>query len=168
MARQIHVSGEAAIKTGTGSSSALEDLGVSVDGVEIAVRDHTEPIFTDTFGPQVPFDEQQFLETALIRATLVFYDEAVMAKIRTKTGSAEGTMGAAGALWGAGSFYYRLLVLSPTASRPYNFPKARLLDAFPAKVGTRKTTIDCTWFAVPYTGTAGATTSAVLYNSTTS
>jgi hypothetical protein len=53
MAAIVHVNGEALIKVST-TTAGLQTLGVSVDGVEIEIRDYTEPVFTDTYGPSVP------------------------------------------------------------------------------------------------------------------
>jgi hypothetical protein len=165
---QIHVNGEALFRSGTGASSALESLGVTVDGADIEIRDHTEPVFTDTAGPDMPFDEQQFGETAIIKGQMIFYDDVVLAKHRGRPANvlaaAEGTIGNMGALWGAGGLYFRLLVLSPTDSVPWNFLTARLLDAAPSKHGTRRTLWDLTWFAIPFKGAAGLTAGTVLYN----
>jgi hypothetical protein len=175
MAQTINVNGEAALwVAATTASTAISALGVTVDGVEIELRDYTEPVFTDTYGPDVPFDEQQFLEDALIRAQLVFYDDAQLALIRSRPasilGTAEGTVGNAGTLWGgnATKLYFRLLVKSPTASLPYNFPNARLRNSASQKVGTRRTLWNLEFLALPYTGTAGAVSGAVLYNRTNS
>ena len=168
MAKTIHVNGEALARTGTGTSNALEDLGVTVDGAEIELRDFTEPVFTDTFGPDVPFDEQQFLEDALIRLQLVFYDDAVLGKVRSRASGTDGTIGNAGTLWGGGSKYFRLLIASPTDSLPFNFPTARVRNSASHKIGTRRTLWNIEFYAVPYSGAAGATTGGVLYNRTTS
>ena len=180
MSLSIHVNGEAKARTGTASASALEDLGVTVDGAEIELRDYTEPVFTDTFGPDVPFDEQQFLEDALIRLTLVFYDDAVLAKVRGRSANiattAVGTTGFAGALWGSGvtgqggaatKMYFRLLILSPGDALPYNFLNSRLRNSASQKIGTRRTLWTTEFIALPYTGTGGTTSGNVLYNRTT-
>lgn len=178
MAAQVHVYGEAQLQVQT-SGTVFTLLGVSVDGVSIEFRDFTEPVFTDTFGPDVPFDEQQMLQDAIIRAQLVWYDATVYSNIRSRpavvnSGTA-GTLGFAGELWGAGAMYFPLLVypkvgaasLNGYDNDPYNFPKARLLDAQPMKVGTRRTLLDVTFRALPYTGTAGSTLGAVLWSNST-
>jgi hypothetical protein len=164
---QIHVNGEARIRTGTGAAAALEFLGVSVDGVDISIREHTEPVHTDTFGPSVPFDEQHFLQDAVISAQLVFYDEVVLAKIRNRMSGTDGVQGEAGALWGAGGKYFRLLILSPVEALPWNFPTARLMDAFEVKIGTRRSIWNLRFYAKPYTGVAGTSAGVPLYNRVT-
>lgn len=164
MAEAIHVDGEARVKVGTGAAGALEILGVSVDGVDIEERDHTEPIFTDTFGPMVPFDEQSFLSSALIRVELVFYDEPVLAKVRGRISGVDGRYAKAGALWGAGSKYFRLLIDCQRDSFPRNYLNARLLDSYPVKVGTRKSVWHLTFFAKGHQAGAGETDATVLRN----
>jgi hypothetical protein len=171
VALALHVSGECLLKTGTGSVGALESLGVSVAGVDINITDHTDPVYTDTNGPRVPFDEQQFLEDATITCKLVFYDETVLSHIRSRiailASNADGTIGAAGVLWGAGGNYFRLLCLSPVDATPYNFPKARLKDAMRVKKGTVRSEWDLTFYSIPYTGSAGSTLGNTLWNTTT-
>lgn len=169
MAAAVHVSGEALIKTGTGSASALETLGVSVDGVDIDIEDHVDPIFTDTFGPKVPFEEQSFLQSARINIRLVFYDEAILLKLRPQLVSGtEGTMSQAGSLFGASGKYFRLLILSPLDTLPWNFLYARCDRGKKVKIGTVKNVWDLNFFAIPYTGTVTSSSGAVLYNRTTS
>jgi hypothetical protein len=168
MAEQIHVNGEAHLQVGTGSGGALQLLGVSVDGVEGTIEDHTKPIMTDTFGPDVPFDEQQFLQTATVNAALVFYDDGVLGAIRGRASGTDGEVGQAGQLWGAGGLYFRLLITSPIGSLPYNFPHARMTGSWRHKEGTQKTIWNVSFFCVPYTGVAGSTSGAVLYNRSTS
>jgi hypothetical protein len=154
------------LRTGTGSANALEDLGVSVDGIDIAITDYTEAIYTDSYGADVPFDEQQFLADAVVSGQLVFYDEAVLAKLRGRPNAVDGQLGAAGQLWGAGGKYFRLLVASPT-DVPYNFLHARLQNAFSQKIGTRRTLWNVQFYCTPYTGSSGSTTGTVLYNQVT-
>lgn len=170
MAMAINVNGEARVRTGTGAASALEDLGVSQDGVSIGIRDHTSPVFTDSFGGPLgpPFDEQQFQQDAIIRMLLPFYDEAVLTKIRSRMGGTDGVQAASGALWGGGAKYFRLLVTSPVGALPWNFLTARLYESFEHKIGTKYTIWDLTFYAVPYTGVAGVTSANVLWNRTTS
>lgn len=169
MAEAVHVSGEARIKIGSGSVGALEILGVSEDGVDINIEDHVDPVMTDTFGPRVPFDEQHFLETGTIQMRLIFYDEAILAKIRRPllNSAAEGTMVEAGTLYGAAGHYFRLLILSPQDSLPWNFLSARMERAKRVKIGTKRNAWDLSFFAIPYTGFAGTSVGGLLYNRVT-
>lgn len=170
MAKSIHVSGEALLRTGTASLNALEDLGVSVDGVDIEIRDYVSPVHVDTYGGPSgpPFDEIGYGQTATISAQLVFYDKAVLAKIRPPfVGGTDGQQGTAGTLYGAGSKYFRLLITSTVDTDPFNFVTVRCLDAKRAKVGVRQTIWSVTFFATPYSGASGSTSTNTLYNTTT-
>lgn len=169
MARVIHLNGEAAVKSGTGASNTLEDWGVSVNGVTMTFHPMTEKIFTDTFGPYVQFDDQQFLETATIDIDFVFYDQAVWEHciVRTMAGAALGTMPAAGTLLGATGNYFRLLIMSPSDGLPHNFLSSKIIDGMVVPVGTRRTIPKVSLEAIPYTGSAGSSAGAVLFNRTT-
>jgi hypothetical protein len=169
MARAIHVNGECAVRTGTGAANALEDLGVTVDGADIDVMDHTVPIHTDTNGgPQgPPFDELYLPQDAEVTMQLVFFDEAVLAKIRFRVQGTDGLMGPAGKLWGGASNYFRLLLTSPIDTTPHNFPSARLTKSFSAKLGNRQTIWNLTFYCLAYTGSAGSTAGNTLYNTST-
>lgn len=164
MATQFHVNGEASIWIQIPAGS-LTLLGVSTaDGVNIDVTEHTEEIFTDTFGPSVPFDEQQMLEDAVIRAKLVWYDESVLVTIRGRAGASEGAMPAAGTLWGQSTHYFRTLIKSPIDALPWNFPSSRLRGALPFNRGVRRSEWGMEIYAIPYTGTQNSSAGAVLYN----
>jgi hypothetical protein len=169
MAMQVHLNGEARIRTGTGAANALEDWGVSVNGVNMTFDPMTEDVITDTFGPMVPFDFQQFLETATIEIEFVFYDSGVWQRSisRTLANAARGTMPAAGTLLGQGGFLFRLLVNSPTDGDPYNFLACKIEQGMSVPVGTRRTMPKVTCKAIPYTGLAGTSAGAVLYNQVT-
>jgi hypothetical protein len=169
MALAHHVFGEAAVTVGLGSAGALQVLGYSIDGVDIEINDEVEPVFDDRFGPRVPTDEQKFLESARIRAQIIFWDETVRQNvfIRSQNNVTEGVMPGAGLLWGAGGFYYRLLInvplVSPTNESPWNFLNARMMGSQPIKVGTKVSAWNMTWFAKPFT-LATSASGTVLYN----
>lgn len=148
MPQMIHINGEAALQVGTGGNGALRQLGVSLDGVSIAVVDHTIPIPTDDWGGPdgTPYDEMYLSTDATVRCTLVLYDSVVLASIRGRP-NADGVLGTPGSLWRAGGGYYRLLIESPEAEEPWNFPAARLKDAAETKIGTRRSVWDLIWFA---------------------
>jgi hypothetical protein len=164
MAMTFQVAGEAKIQVKIGAGS-FGDLGVSMDGVTIEIITKTEDINIDTFGQQVPFEVQLFLSEARIRAKLLFWDETIVETIRSLATIANGVMPQAGALLFAGGFSHQCKILAPGggAGNGWTFPKSYLLDAQTLKVGTRRGELDLQWRAIPYTGTAGATTSAVLF-----
>lgn len=166
MAKTIHVNGEALVQGGTGGGSppALEDIGVSLDGVTITLRGQWDDVYTDTFGPKIPFDRQYFLEDAIIRAEMIFYDQTILNKwLGRFKGATPGTMGQAGALMGANAYFQPLVITSPSDSLLWHFPSSYLVDQFEYKIGTRRTQVDLLFHALPYTGTSGVTTAAVLY-----
>lgn len=135
MALAIQVPGPALVRINAGEG--LEDLGYSINGVEVT----PEVFMSDVPGDQnggdegPPIDVQYFGETARVRMDLSKWDSAVadkvFARLSTKVGGAIGTPGS---LIAAGSHSFRLLIL-PT-SAPMNF-----LLAFPrAPIETNKGT----------------------------
>lgn len=168
MAAQIHLNGEAKIRTGTGAASALEDLAVSVNGVTMTFRPKFEDVILDTFGPLTAFDFQMFLADATIEIDAVWWDETVYEHNYTRTmgGATFGQMPAAGTLMGASGSLFRVLILSPTDGLPYNFPACKLND-WTMPVGTRRTIPRMTFHAIPYTGAIGSASGAVLFNRVT-
>lgn len=171
----VQYSGEAAVYAGVGSANAMQLAGVpSENGTRIELVDNTEQVYTDTYGPYVPFDEQHFLQHAIIRFELVNYVEAVVMRMRSRpwlpggdAGTTEGRQADAGMLWGAGGKYFRLFIASPVLALPWNFLSARVLDALPFNVGTRVTRWNFVCKALPYSGITGRVsqnTSAILFN----
>src|SRR5437868_1583320 len=156
MAGTFHVNGEAAIYTqtaGSNQSRSSELLGISADGVRGSLREFGEPVFVDTFGPDVPGDEQYFLADGILRLRLIWWDEAVLQRVRARTatylglapgvGGVDGQVGSAGMLWRTGlggsngSMYFGLSIASPVEGLPWGFPQTRLLDAQDWNLGTR-------------------------------
>lgn len=150
MAESIHVSGVSRCRTGTGSAGALEDLGVSLDGMEIDLVEFTSPVYTDERGgPEgPPVDEQNFGQIAVITGQLVKMDRAVLAKLRGRISTTDGTLGVAGILWGVGVKYFRLLITS--ADEPWNFPTARLLGSTVHRIGTKRTVVNVRFQAIAF------------------
>lgn len=164
MAESLHVNGEAHIKVVL-AGSTVSLLGVTIDGADAEVRDITVPVYVDTTGgPEgPPFDEQQMLSDATIRAQLVYYDDAVLAAVRGRP-NADGLQGQAGAFWGQGSGYFKLIVTALTAGElGFTFPTARVRDAARGKLGTRRTVWDVTFYGIGYANAAGSTVGRVLY-----
>lgn len=168
MAQLFHVNGEAQIKTTAGGATNTV-LGVTVPmGVHIRIRHHNKPVYRDTEGREHEADAIQLLQTAIITAQLIFYDDAQLDYVRAPlAGGTGGTMAAAGTLIGAGSKYYRVLVLSPIDSHPWNFPTCRALDAQEASFGIEESVWNVTWLAVAYSASTGSTANRVLWNTTT-
>lgn len=169
MAVGEHVTGPATIFTGTGASSALEELGLSIQGIEPEFENHFEEVFTDINGA-CPFDVQYFPQTAIIRAELILWDQTVLDKVLAITaGGTAGVQSAAGTLMLAQGKTYRLLIKSDSTSGTgepcMNFVQAYLSGPPRTKMGTRIQTYVLEWRALPqqqYTNSAGA----VLWNRT--
>lgn len=169
-----HVNGEASIWTGTGSSNALEELGISVDGVTFKETLLKEPVMVDTYFKH-PFDYQYSLTEVVITCDLVIWDATVLAKLKSRLiGVTQGTYGAAGSLIVAGGYTTRLLIMSTPASTGitgvepcWNFPKVFLDDAYEAKFGTERTIYKLVFRAMP-AQQLSTTNGVLLWNTTCS
>lgn len=156
---------------------ALQDLGVSTDGISISFRKHNEDVYTDTFGPQVPIDVQVFLEDVYISCDLIDYNQSTMYTLMATTlGGTKGVMPAAGTLMIQQSQYYRVLLRpAPFAvgtggvtadADCWNFLACYLVEPDDTIMSSRRQTHKLTWRALPlYLGTTGQSSSgSVLYN----
>jgi hypothetical protein len=180
MATDFHINGVAEVKVGTGTAGALELLGHTVDGVTRDPQILEEPIFTDaTGGPGgIPAAHQRIGEIHVVSADLIVYDKAVMAKVRKGGvalvgGLTEGVMSKAGvvldntAVGGSGKGgYYRLLILSPDDSEPWNYLYARLAR-MPVRLSTRPSIYRLQWECIPYVGTGDTMAGVVLFSNVT-
>lgn len=146
MAIAVNVDGPALIKIDAGAG--LEDLGYSINGVEIA----PEVFMSDVPGDQnggdegPPIDIQYFGEIARVTFELSKWDTVVADKLLARLkGGTTGGIGTAGTLLAAGSATFRLLIL-PT-SRPYNFVQAIPRAAIEINKGTKfsrfRTEMEC-------------------------
>lgn len=126
MAVAITVPGACLVKTGTGLSDALEELGYSIDGVEIQQRSFQLGVPSDsnggTDGP--PVAKQYFGQIHIVSLEMSRYDDAVLQKIETIVND-NGTT-AAGAIATPGTLIdptasnlYRLVLASTNLSRNY-------------------------------------------------
>jgi hypothetical protein len=175
MAVTLHVNGAAVIFTGTGASSALEELGVSVDGVTIKETLVKEPVMIDTYY-KTPYDFQYSLSEVLVTCDLVAWDDSVLNKVLGRlVGTSPltpGTFGSAGSLIVAGGYTTRLLIKSTPTSQGvtgseacHNFPLVFLDDAAEAKLGTERTIWKLQFRAMPSQNLT-ATNGVVLWNTT--
>jgi hypothetical protein len=138
MAESIHVSGKATIWVDTGASHALEDLGITQDGVELTFQAYALDVPTDedggTDGP--PTDVQWLGETAQIRLQLTKWDAAIGDKVAARIrGFNPGAQGTPGTLWITSGRYFRLLVL-PVIT-PINFPCVVFREPIEINKGTK-------------------------------
>jgi len=138
MATGVIVDGPCIIKTGTGSASALEELGRSEAGVDVTENAFFYDVHGDDNGGDVgpPIDIQFMGEMHIIRAVMTKYDEAVLNKIRCRLlAGAAGTVGATGTLMFAESKFFRVLLHS--TNRPRNYLQCVFRDAFEVNKGTK-------------------------------
>lgn len=159
MAIAVVVPGPVLVRTGTGSASALEDLGYSVNGVEVDEEPIVIPVPGDQNGGDqgIPIDEQYLGEAQYIRMELTNFDAAVMAKIGAKLkGETAGTLDTIGTLYAAGSLYYRVLLLGTAFTRNYLACRPTRISA---PYGSKYLRQSVEFIARPVSG--------VLYNSTT-
>lgn len=157
----VNVAGKCEIWVGTGSAGALEFAGYSMDGVSIIER----PFFSNVPGDEnggsegPPVDKQFMGELHYLRIEMSKYDDAVMAKIRTKLrGLAAQSSLVPGSLVMCGSYYYRVLLQSTNFLR--NYLAAVPSEPYEFNVGTRWSRAALEFECHRYNGT--------LWNTTTS
>lgn len=160
MALAVVVPGPVLVRTGTGTSSALEDLGYSINGVEVDEEPVVIPVPGDQNGGDqgIPIDEQKLGEVHIIRMELTNMDAAVVAKVGAKElDGTTGEIGDIGSLYAGGSLYYRVLLLGDTVTRNYLACRPLRMSA---PYGSKYLRQTIEWIARPVSG--------VLYNSTDS
>jgi hypothetical protein len=160
MAVTVNVAGIATIQVDTGSSNALETLGLTENGAEVTFEGYYGDVPCDDNGGNEgpPADVQYFGETAEIRLTLSKFDPTILAKVNALLyGGTAGTPGIVGTLMFAQNFTYRLLINSPTA--PLNFP--RVIFRRPRELGK-----GTKYSRMVLVGTAYKNGSGILYNAT--
>ena len=166
MPRDFQINGETMVAVkgavGTGISS-LTNLGLTDrEGiVRISPRFIHEDIPVDAWGDAPP-EIQFFLTDVQINMTLVHYDEVVLEEVIRLSmggGSSEGVLPRAGTRMGggvarfaAGNNFIGLNLSSPVGSKPWRFYFTYLSSPpFVLPLGTRRSHIQLTWRAVPYT-----------------
>jgi len=159
----FHVNGEASIMSGSGAGNALEEAGVSVDGVEVEINTKYREVFVDTNGPLIPGDVQYFIQDAIIQADLIWFDWVVLNKWLIGAPGLNvplGTQAAAGSLLVQQGLTKRLVVratpqgLAGTAGLTgqescWNFLNCYLLEPAAIKVGTVCNPLRLRWRAIP-------------------
>lgn len=146
MAVAVLTTGPALIRTGTGISGALQDLGYSINGVEIIETVFMSDVPGDQNGGDEgpPIDIQYFGQIDRVRMELSSYDQAVADKIRPRLlGGTAGLIGTAGTLIAAGTLYYRLLI-SPT-TLPRNYLSAIPREPIEVNRGTKFSRLILEW-----------------------
>ncbi len=159
MAMTVVVPGPVLVRSGTGSAGALEDLGYSVNGIDVDEEMRTLDVPGDEHGGEagIPIEEQYLGEFHILRMELSRFDTAVLAKIGAKLrGGTTGTLGTMGTLFGASGSYYRILLLGAAVTRNYLACRPLRISA---PYGTRYLRVMAEFLARPSGG--------VLMNSTT-
>jgi hypothetical protein len=122
MPNSIQVDGLATIKIASPAGGTLEELGLTINGVEITEQIFTEEVKGDENGGDAgpPIDVQYLGEMHVIRITMTKYDETVLNKIRAGlAGGTAGTVGTSGTLYMQGTSAFRLLIHTPNRPRNY-------------------------------------------------
>ncbi len=122
MTKQYEVKGAVTLSVATPAAGSLEELGLTVNGVDITEEVFTGRVDVDTFGGEEgpPGDMQYFGEVHVIQFTLSKFDAAVYNKIRAGlAGGAAGTPGTAGTLFMQQGKTWRLLLNSVGEVRNY-------------------------------------------------
>lgn len=169
MAQAYHVAGECLVKTGTGSSSALEVVGLTVEGVDITINEYKHPIHSDAGGGTAggPVEFQNMGADAVVRCRFVSWDQSVLDKVVKKhsgdaTSPAPGMMGSAGRLVGANDSY-RLVVQPPSGSaeNPFDFPVATTRSAQKVRMGSQYSEYEIEFYCWRYLSGAAVTSKDV-------
>lgn len=166
MARDFFVNGESLLEVQGGANSSivtnLTELGLCSDPVRIRPSFRHRDINLDAWGGEIPADTQWMLAEIQINCTLIHVDISVLEEIiRLSMGApaAFGQMARAGtrmgnnsALLSATQAYFKLVITSPVAARPWRFFATFLAQPpleFP--LGTEKSMIPVQFRVIPYT-----------------
>lgn len=158
---KYHVYGPAEMQVGTGTTKALQSLGISQDGVEITITPNYQPIYSDAGGPSVPVDHLYMGSTVMVRATLVDWIEERLRKLRAFAlnglSATDGTEVIAGTLVGkngtaANSNYLPLSI--PTgitdSEDPWYFPTMLAMEPQQFKLSTQQMVTRVGFFCFAY------------------
>jgi hypothetical protein len=179
MALQLHVPGTAQIFLDIGDDSSLVQLGTSVDGVDISLNYYYEDIYIDGYGPKVPYDVEYFLQDAIIKMDLIWFEQVNLLAIQTGSyylPNNPGQEGLAGDLMLASDRTMRMVIrTTPTAAggltgagltlvEPcYNFINTYLTGSSEVKYGVNKSVWKLQFRAIPGQQASGSF-AALLYN----
>lgn len=156
------VYGGLSVQVGTSTNNALETLGVTQEGGTINITRHRRPVYSDVGGPETPVDIQDMGETAMIRFSLIAYNEDVLRRLamKSKTGiekvDAYGNITPRGRCIGTDGGTFRLFLppsLTATnvvSEESWYFGTCDLTNAEEVKIGTVVTTVRMEFYAFPY------------------
>ncbi len=153
-----NVAGAALIRIDAGAG--LEDLGYSLNGVEISDEPYYDDVKCDSHGGEAgpSADIQHHGFHSVIRIELSRWDSVVAAKLHAfLPGVTAGVRGTPGSLMSANS--YRLLILS--TNLPRNYPAAFVAEPQEINKGARYSRLALTFHAF------GFNSSTTVWNTTT-
>jgi hypothetical protein len=168
MARAYTIYGEVMVYvTGSVFDNELVELGLCTDSVQITPRIKNREVMYDDFGDEVPAEVMAKMTDALVKMTLIHYDEGVLSNcVRqsmggTRLGSAssweDGVCGPTGRTMGGGvplgyfgNRYVTLYIRSAVGARQWRFPATYLLDGYDYPVGSKASEVQLTFRAIPY------------------
>lgn len=164
MAAGFVIDGKAQVLVDTGTSNALEELGYTINGVEIEEQPFQTNIPTDeNGGDEGPPSGIQYLgEIHIVRTELSKFDTAVLDKLDPKVyGGTTGQTSTPGQEYFGNSLNWRLLIKpTPTSPvRPRNYLGA-IIKRISRNKGTKFTRAYIEWECHAISG--------VLFNTTTS
>lgn len=151
MSYQLHVNGPATLILGG------QVAGWSIDGFTLTFSMLQEDVYTDNYGPKMPYDTQIFLQDCLIKGQIINYDIDVLEDWMS-TEPADGgfgTMGAAGDLMVQNDHFDTLILRSEPqgtgltdVEHCWKFAVAYMVDTATGNFGTRRTAYDVTFRAI--------------------
>ena len=170
MAIQPNVACKALVKIDTGTSNALENLGYSINGINIDEQAFREDIFSDQGGGNsgMPVDVMMHGERHIITLDMVYWDPAVGAKIQYVRGTTAGEAASPCTLMMGDSKFYRLLITGTGFTR--NYLRAFAVSRSLGQIGTHPSILRLSFEAYPVTQidpSSPPTNNNVVWNTTT-
>lgn len=137
--RSIFVAGYCEVYADTGADRALDNVGVTINGVQFVEQRFHSPVPGDENGGEEgpPVDKQFMGAVDLIQCDLSKVNETAIEVIRERAmaSTSSGSIGTPGSLLIAGGFYTRILVVSSGFVR--NYPICLLGEPIAFSTGTK-------------------------------
>ena len=144
------LNGSAIVSVGTGTLGALETVGYSDNGVDIAVQENKAEILTDIFGPMTPQDFQDMGMTARIVVPFIAVDTSVLNKILDRGDrTSSGQVNTPGLVIGMAGYAFRLAIASPFWS-PWSFSYCVVRPGFGTKLAVKANVFRMEFYAWPW------------------
>lgn len=145
------VNGTALVYVGTGGAGALELLGYTDFGVDMAVNENKGEIITDLFGPMTPQDFQDFGMTGRISVPLIALDSTVQNKIIDRGDrTTVGLLNTPGLVLGVAGYAFRVAIAAPLGIAPWSFSKCVTMPQHGTRLATKANPYRMEFFAWPY------------------